>query len=784
MAKILNKRSAVEGKMPTADQLDYGELAVNYNANDPFISIKDSNDQVVKLGSGGGSSETPATIKQKYESNLDTNAFTDAEKTKLSGIDPTTYATQTDLDGKVDKIAGKGLSTNDYTSGDATKVSNLGSYVTGLAMPGSEPSPSTQYNIAVRTTNPATGSTTFSNFAINGATTSKAGVMSASDKAKLDALNDSLNEKVANKVAISSSATTTQYPTAKSVWDLVQDVIATIPSGGLKVPVSIDLESNLPNPTTLEVGDYFFIQDMDVTESGHTGRAWINYTNAEAQTGPLMYYKVHDQYQSMDGVTITQTGGGEWQVNMTWLNQQIAAAIVNKVDKVAGKDLSTNDYTTTEKNKLSGIATGAQVNVLEGVQVNGTDLSITGKKVNVDLSSYATTSAMNTALGNKVDKVSGKGLSTNDYTTAEKTKLASLGSFGPYISAIAVNGDKSEVEIEVELTDPVTGNIQYDYQYFEPVKYWHLPNLLSTTSFALQMYNLGTIGDIITNTNDVQGVILDRQKFSGGNVYFRYIVNNTYYTLTINSAGNASTALTTWNLNNIPTISLAKGGTGATSSRAACSNLKAFGFEAPSAVYPYTTLDNTTVGAWYAAATSNITNAPVSGIPYRIHTYQINGTSNIVQEVLCTAGSYQRSYISGTWNKWSVSSSSRIVLEDWGRTYTLVGNSGGSYTTLTVPAPGIIAGEEYEIQVDIRISPDSFGVNMDLNCYHRCFGRIWGFEDNCLYINSVVPVGTSTAKPIALLAHTENNQIIFEYTGPQYSWININRIEIIKQITY
>ena len=35
---------------------------------------------------------------------------------------------------------------------------------------------------------------------------------------------------------------------------------------------------------------------------------------------------------------------------------------------------------------MSGIASGAQVNVLEGVQVDGTDLTITNKKVNVDLS--------------------------------------------------------------------------------------------------------------------------------------------------------------------------------------------------------------------------------------------------------------------------------------------------------------------------------------------------------------------------------------------------------------
>ena len=56
------------------------------------------------------------------------------------------------------------------------------------------------------------------------------------------------------------------------------------------------------------------------------------------------------------------------------------AAIALKVDKVDGKQLSTNDYTTAEKQKVAKIA-------------------------------------------NKVDKVEGKQLSTEDYTTAEKTKL-------------------------------------------------------------------------------------------------------------------------------------------------------------------------------------------------------------------------------------------------------------------------------------------------------------------------------------------------------------------------
>lgn len=41
----------------------------------------------------------------------------------------------------------------------------------------------------------------------------------------------------------------------------------------------------------------------------------------------------------------------------------LVTALAGKVDKVEGMGLSTNDYTTDEKNKLSGIAAGAEVNV-------------------------------------------------------------------------------------------------------------------------------------------------------------------------------------------------------------------------------------------------------------------------------------------------------------------------------------------------------------------------------------------------------------------------------------
>lgn len=66
---------------------------------------------------------------------------------------------------------------------------------------------------------------------------------------------------------------------------------------------------------------------------------------------------------------------------------QLWEAISNKfVKRVDGKDLSTNDFTTDYKNKLDGIESGSQVNILESVKVNGEPLVITDKSVNLEIS--------------------------------------------------------------------------------------------------------------------------------------------------------------------------------------------------------------------------------------------------------------------------------------------------------------------------------------------------------------------------------------------------------------
>ena len=57
MAKIQHKRSNVtesgKAKEPTAGQMEYGELAINYSSQDPALFIKNSSDEIVKMPTAG-----------------------------------------------------------------------------------------------------------------------------------------------------------------------------------------------------------------------------------------------------------------------------------------------------------------------------------------------------------------------------------------------------------------------------------------------------------------------------------------------------------------------------------------------------------------------------------------------------------------------------------------------------------------------------------------------------------------------------------------------------------
>lgn len=73
--------------------------------------------------------------------------------------------------------------------------------------------------------------------------------------------------------------------------------------------------------------------------------------------------------------------------HMNNIEDGIAALDTGKVDKEVGKGLSTNDYTTEEKTKLSGIETGAEVNqnAFGNVKVGSTTIAADGKTDTLEL---------------------------------------------------------------------------------------------------------------------------------------------------------------------------------------------------------------------------------------------------------------------------------------------------------------------------------------------------------------------------------------------------------------
>ena len=87
----------------------------------------------------------------------------------------------------VKKEAGKGLSTKDYTAEDKKKVTNLGSYVSNATGATAD---TNAVAITLEKKDPTAGTADSSAITIGKATTSKAGVMSAADKTKLDGLSN------------------------------------------------------------------------------------------------------------------------------------------------------------------------------------------------------------------------------------------------------------------------------------------------------------------------------------------------------------------------------------------------------------------------------------------------------------------------------------------------------------------------------------------------------------------------------------------------------------------
>lgn len=172
-------------------------------------------------------------------------------------------------------------------------------------------------------------------------------------------------------------------------------------------------------------------------------------------------------------------GGGTVDLSNYYTKPETNTLLETKVDKVESKQLSTEDYTTEEKAKLAGLENYDDTDVKTDIASNtaAIEAEVTrakaAEKVNADAiiavdAAYKAAdsalhgnidaevtratnaeSALDAKIDTKVDKVEGKQLSTEDYTTEEKTKLASLSNYDDTTvkGDIAANTEAIEAEV-------------------------------------------------------------------------------------------------------------------------------------------------------------------------------------------------------------------------------------------------------------------------------------------------------------------------------------------------
>lgn len=173
-----------------------------------------------------------------------------------------------------------------------------------------------------------------------------------------------------------------------------------------------------------------------------------------------------------------------------------------------------NNYTNAEKTKLSGIETGAEVNVLESVKVNGTALSIVNKAVDVPVPEqklwYGTCA---TASG-----TAKKETTITDFPTTLTAGLHIAIKFtyanGIANPKLAINGG-TEIAIKRYGTTAPSTSSASSWQAGSVVEmvydgtYWQIVNWLNTTYSAISQANIentsGTSSGLITGTRFTQG---------------------------------------------------------------------------------------------------------------------------------------------------------------------------------------------------------------------------------------------------------------------------------------
>lgn len=323
---------------------------------------------------------------------------------------------KTKFDSKVDKVSGKGLSTNDYTTTEKNKLSGIESGANKTTV--YTASECTTYTTDSGACTPAAVKQAVSKFqtdtTYNTVTTSTAGLMSAADKTKLDGITSG-----ANKYTLPTASTSTL--------------------GGVKVGSNLSISNGVLSATN------------------------TTYSAATQSTQGLM---TADDKKKLDGIAagataVTSSTVSGWGFkttdNNTWKansssSEGYVSSGANQANKVWKTDANGNpawrdDANTTysaatqsaqglmsaaDKTKLDGVATGANnyslptasSSTLGGIKV-GTNLSISSGVLSAKDTTYSDVTTSTHGLMTATDKTKLDGIATGANKTTINNTLTS-----------------------------------------------------------------------------------------------------------------------------------------------------------------------------------------------------------------------------------------------------------------------------------------------------------------------------------------------------------------------
>lgn len=302
------------------------------------------------------------TLYQLTKSNTVDTTTGKWRKIKLGcDVDLSGYATTAALNNKVDKVSGKGLSTNDFTAAYKIKLDGIANGANNYSLP-------------------------------------VAGDVLGGIKLGYSASGKNYPVQIDNTNKAYVYVPWTDTDTKYSLPTATDNVL-----GGIKIGFKQD-NANHNYPIVLNTSNQAYVNVPLATYNilNDTGQKDGLITGAERKAIHLL---------SLSGSSLANDGGFQLTLNGV-IGDNNGIVVIPFV--TSGMD-----------NTSYGLMKGSDKNKLDTIEKGANKTTITGKVAQDDVNAISS-GGVYAALSSKVDKATGKGLSTNDFTTAYKAKLDNI----------------------------------------------------------------------------------------------------------------------------------------------------------------------------------------------------------------------------------------------------------------------------------------------------------------------------------------------------------------------